>query len=336
MDFSMIEGLVSVIVPVYKAQEYLDDCVSSIRAQTYRNIEIVLVDDGSPDRSGEMCDAYAKEDNRIKVIHKTNGGAANAMNAGLDLAQGEFVIFAASDDTIDADMVERLHKRIDETDSDICICGYKMIYADYTRLVKVPHEKKLSPAELWEAHIEDFRTYIPLSSLQCNKMTRTKLLNKSDGNQIRINEELYNSEDGWFFADCAEAAKNGIVYVDFCPYNYMLASNPSSISKNASYEDMNAFMQHLQEIMLRELPDQEAEIKKTIECQKCATMVVVAHISIINHNKPPFKLKWSAVKTILRDSTSMEEKLSALFMYFLPRPFYRAAFKLYCKRSMSN
>jgi glycosyltransferase involved in cell wall biosynthesis len=329
----MTTGMVSIIVPIYKAEDFLENSVNSIRTQTYTNLEIILVNDGSPDKCGEMCDSFAREDNRIKVIHKTNGGAANAMNAGLDLVKGEFVAFVASDDTIDADMIERMYKRIDESGADICISGYKMIYADYTRLVKVPHEEKLSPSELWDAHIKNFRTYFTLSTLQCNKLIRTAILNLSDSKVIRINENLHNSEDAWFFADCAENAKNGIVYVDTTPYNYMLASNPLSISKSASYEDMNKFMDHLQDIMLRALPEQSEEIKKTITCQKYATMMVVTHIAIINRKKPSFKMKWLEIKTILRNSTSKEEKLSAFLIYFMPKPLYRAAFKFYGKRS---
>ena len=86
-----MEPLISVIVPVYKVEQYLDECVQSIINQTYKNLEIILVDDGSPDRCPEMCDEYARQDSRIKVIHKPNGGVSSARNAGLDIARGEYV-----------------------------------------------------------------------------------------------------------------------------------------------------------------------------------------------------------------------------------------------------
>lgn len=122
--------LISVIVPVYKAETYLDRCVSSIRRQTYENLEIILVDDGSPDRCGEMCDAYAKEDSRIRVFHKENGGQSSARNLGLDNMKGEYVGFVDSDDWIEPDMYQRLYELIQEHNAQISACGTQKDYPD--------------------------------------------------------------------------------------------------------------------------------------------------------------------------------------------------------------
>lgn len=92
--------LISIIVPVYKVEQYLDECVQSIRKQTYTNLEIILVDDGSPDRCPEMCDEYARLDSRIKVIHKPNGGLSSARNIGIESSHGEWIYFLDSDDWI--------------------------------------------------------------------------------------------------------------------------------------------------------------------------------------------------------------------------------------------
>ena len=100
--------LISVIVPVYKVEEFLSKCVNSIRNQTYKDLEIILVDDGSPDNCGAMCDVYALEDPRIKVIHKPNGGLSDARNAGIDIAQGEYIGFVDSDDWIEPEMYETM------------------------------------------------------------------------------------------------------------------------------------------------------------------------------------------------------------------------------------
>ena len=110
----MIQPLISVIVPCYNVEEYLPQCVESIQNQTYRNLEILLVDDGSPDRSGEICDEYAAKDKRIKVIHKENGGLSDARNAALDVMTGEYVTFVDSDDYVAEDYVEYLYKLIEE------------------------------------------------------------------------------------------------------------------------------------------------------------------------------------------------------------------------------
>lgn len=101
--------LISVIVPVYKVEQFLPRCVNSLLAQTYDNLEIILVDDGSPDRCGQICDEYANADNRVIVIHKPNGGLSSARNAGLDIARGDYIAFVDSDDWVDTDCYEKLY-----------------------------------------------------------------------------------------------------------------------------------------------------------------------------------------------------------------------------------
>lgn len=108
--------LVSIIVPVYKVEEYLDECVESLVNQTYSDIEIILVDDGSPDNCPQICDKWALRDNRIKVIHKANGGVSSARNAGLDIANGEWIWFVDSDDTVEANALEELLSNTDDSD----------------------------------------------------------------------------------------------------------------------------------------------------------------------------------------------------------------------------
>ena len=122
--------LISVIVPVYKVEKYLDRCVQSIADQTYRNLEIILVDDGSPDNCGAMCDTWAEKDSRIRVIHKENGGLSDARNAGMAVATGEFVGFVDSDDWLNTQMYHYLYEAIASTDSDIASCGARRVWTD--------------------------------------------------------------------------------------------------------------------------------------------------------------------------------------------------------------
>lgn len=117
-------GKVSVIVPIYKVESYLDQCVQSIVDQTYKNLEIILVDDGSPDHCPAMCDAWAAKDGRVQVIHKENGGFSSARNAGLDAATGTYIQFVDSDDWIEPNMVEALVICAQQTHADIVRCGY--------------------------------------------------------------------------------------------------------------------------------------------------------------------------------------------------------------------
>lgn len=122
--------LISVIIPVYKTEKYLARCVESVRAQTYTDLEILLVDDGSPDNAPALCDDFAKRDARIKVIHKTNGGLSSSRNAGLDVASGIYVSFVDSDDYIDPYMIERLHQVISKHHAEVAMLQYKEVSCD--------------------------------------------------------------------------------------------------------------------------------------------------------------------------------------------------------------
>ena len=120
----MQNPLVSIIVPIYKVEPYLRRCLDSIVNQTYTNLEIILVDDGSPDGCPQICDEYAAKDKRIVVIHKENGGLSDARNAGLDICKGEYIFFIDSDDWIKTDTIEFLYKITQDKKSDIVIGDY--------------------------------------------------------------------------------------------------------------------------------------------------------------------------------------------------------------------
>ena len=115
--------MISVIVPVYKVEEYLRQCVDSIINQTYQDLDIILIDDGSPDKCGEICDEYAKKDDRIKVFHTENRGISAARNLGIDVARGEYIGFVDSDDWIEPDMYEILFRKAKENNADMSMCG---------------------------------------------------------------------------------------------------------------------------------------------------------------------------------------------------------------------
>lgn len=115
--------MISIIIPVYKVERYLRQCLDSILCQTYRDLDILLIDDGSPDRSGEICEEYATKDNRIRVFHTKNNGLSSARNLGLREAKGEYIGFIDSDDWIEPNMYEILLRRLEEKGTDISICG---------------------------------------------------------------------------------------------------------------------------------------------------------------------------------------------------------------------
>ena len=124
--------MISIIIPIYKVEPYLRRCLDSVLAQTYTDLQIILVDDGSPDGCGAICDEYAAKDSRIEVIHQENRGLSGARNAGLALAKGEYIAFLDSDDYVDETMYEKLLQVLLENDADIAECGYRWVKPDVT------------------------------------------------------------------------------------------------------------------------------------------------------------------------------------------------------------
>lgn len=128
--------LISIIVPIYKVEEYLERCVNSLCNQTYTNLEIILVDDGSPDACPQLCEQMAKMDSRIRVLHKENGGLSSARNAGIAVAKGEYVVFVDSDDYIAEHMVETMYQRIKADETDMCISDFCLVDENGTDIEK--------------------------------------------------------------------------------------------------------------------------------------------------------------------------------------------------------
>ena len=126
----MGEELITVVVPIYKVEKYLVKCIDSIIEQSYQNIELILVDDGSPDECPRFCDEYKNRDSRIKVIHKQNGGLSDARNEGLKIATGEWITFIDSDDYVGTNFLEKLYSSVTSVGADISICDYKAVIDD--------------------------------------------------------------------------------------------------------------------------------------------------------------------------------------------------------------
>lgn len=218
----MSKPLISVVIPIYNVEQYLNACVDSVVNQTYSNLEIILIDDGSPDNCPEICDEYAKHDSRIKVIHQKNGGLSAARNAGIDFAHGEFLTFIDSDDFVVRNYVELLYKGIVEFDADISIASF------YTFTKE--NELAISYSELSFTEVtreECFKRYgaikadlsMPFISA-CNKLYKRDLFSS-----IRFSiGKLY--EDAFSTYKLLDDAKK-IVFTSTYLYFYRL--NPQSI-----------------------------------------------------------------------------------------------------------
>lgn len=170
---------ISIIVPIYCVEQYLNKCIESIINQTYKNIEIILVDDGSPDMCPKICDDFAQKDKRIKVIHKINGGLSSARNAGLDIAMGEYVAFVDSDDWINENYIECLYELCEREKCEIAQCGFqKVIDEDNCCQMEKRNSFFFTGREF------SYATY-NLLSWQCN-LVWNKLYKKNLFNEIRF------------------------------------------------------------------------------------------------------------------------------------------------------
>lgn len=214
----MSNPLISVIVPVYKAQKYLDKCVESIINQTYDNLEIILVDDGSPDNCPQMCDEWAKKDTRIKVIHKENGGVSQARNAALDIMKGEFFTFVDSDDWIDDDFIEHLISLCADNDYDFAAAGFYFESTDGSC--------DALKAEFAEYKGDEIITNYLLDKIRpeaCGKLLKSRLI--ADG--VRFDSELKYGEDLRFNYEILKKAGK-ICLSGECKYHYLQNSGNSS------------------------------------------------------------------------------------------------------------
>ncbi len=225
----MDKSMFSIVVPVYGVEDYLDKCVSSVLSQKYTNYEIILVDDGSKDKCPQMCDEYAKKDNRIKVIHKTNGGLVSARQAGAEIASGEYIICVDGDDWIDKDYLEKINNVIKEFSPDIICFGYYKAYPD--REIRVPMDVRIGYYNRENIEMEIFPNMI--SGLKkngfphslCTKVFLRRLYVK---NQLLVNPQIIMGEDAaCSFPTVFEA--NSIFVLPDCLYHYR--QNPVSISK---------------------------------------------------------------------------------------------------------
>lgn len=223
--------LISIIVPVYNVENYIRECIDSILAQTISSFELILVDDGSKDESGKICDEYADTDDRIRVIHKENGGLSSARNRGLDEAKGDYICFVDSDDAVSADYLEKLYAAIKKGNADIVVCDIdapKLSTADMS--VNSPLSMPVLEAKRW-LYDQTSREYV-LMVVAWNKIYAKELLNG-----IRYPEGRLH-EDEFMIGRVLSRAKT----VSFVPDKlYVYRDNASGITSDANRFNLRHF-----------------------------------------------------------------------------------------------
>ena len=185
-------GILSIIVPIYNSENYLEQCINSLLRQTYRNIEIILVDDGSTDRSGGICDIYEKKDARIKVVHKKNGGVSSARNVGIHIASGEYVIFVDSDDWLDEDACQKIAGEIEEP--------YEWYLWSSKRFTN-SQVKKAPPMEKWDSYESLIADIISTSRNPYLRAPWAKVYLRTKLEQVQFPENIYIGEDACLLLD---------------------------------------------------------------------------------------------------------------------------------------
>ena len=211
-----MKELISVIVPVYNCEKYIEICIRSVLQQTYTNLELILVDDGSTDGSGKVCDQYADRDTRVKVIHKENGGVSSARNWGIENAVGDWYSFVDADDFIDKDMYSILMMLQEKTKAEIVQCGYR-------RIENGQEAYSADSGQEYVLETEEALKYLIEGSLFGNALW-TKLFSKKVIEGLWFDENLKINEDVLFNFN-AFVRSEKIVYIDKAKYNYVVHSS---------------------------------------------------------------------------------------------------------------
>ena len=255
---------ISIIVPVYNVEKYLKKCIDSIVNQTYKNLEIILVDDGATDRSGEICDELAKLDNRIKVYHKENGGLSDARNYGVERATGDYIGFVDSDDYIDAEMYEKLYEAITKEDADVAECSFKIIYPDRVELF---NDEEYYNVLGEQEYLEEYLKLKKIFGSVWTKLIKSTIAKKIEFPVGKLYEDTYYAYD---LIDIVDK----YVIMDNPYYNYLMRENSITNAKfNPRIFDLVEIVEKFHMNVYRNYPS----LKEAADCRK-----MYAYFSVLN------------------------------------------------------
>ena len=236
--------LISIIVPIYNTQNFLNKCVDSILNQTYRELEIILVDDGSTDESGKICDKYKLIDNRVKVIHKKNGGVSMARNYGLKMINGEYVIFIDSDDWLENNMIETLYNNMIKYKVDISICNFEIDCKDGKKII-THKEEDLITRDIRDKY-ENLFAKDGFGGYLWNKLIKTEVVKN-----IFFNENIKIEEDVLFLIEVFQKCESIYYNADNILYHYVVRDN-SAVRFSYSIKDITKIKSLEEKLKLKE------------------------------------------------------------------------------------
>lgn len=301
---------ISVIVPVYKAEKYLHRCVDSILAQTFNDFELLLINDGSPDNSGEICDEYAQKDSRVRVFHKKNEGVSATRQFGVEHSLGDYMIHADPDDWVESNMLEEMYTHARNSDYDLVICDY---YKDCTDGIKYC---KQQPSSLKHSVILS-ELFHKLHGSCCNKLVkRTCFLNYN----IKFPSGINYCEDLYVWVILLQNPIK-ISYLNKAFYHYDNYTNVNSISRNYTLEKYNE-RRHFYTII-------RSHLKEEYKFH-CNALLANIAFEAFRHNiftNSEYKEKfYSESKVILCSGTN---KMIKYFSYFSSIGFYKISYQVY-------
>lgn len=308
--------LISIIIPCYNVERYIDRCLESVINQTYKNLEIILIDDGSPDDSGKKCDYWAKKDKRITVIHQKNTGLGLARNAGLKAAHGEYIAFIDSDDYIDCTMYEKLYLQAVSSDSDIVYCGHIKQMNDGSDVLV----KDFEDVEIFERDelVELSQSFFKPSKRDGKMLTMSvwhSIYKRSVINQQFYSEREVGSED-IHFQICAMLNSSRVSFIPDTLYIYCY--NGESLSHTFKLDKFDRY-KRLRQI----INDTYANYGVNFPADYCVFMMafaMVRRISLSNNNRIQ---KQKLISHIVDDSFWDEDHVDVSELDFIKKIFYR-------------
>lgn len=314
----MNEPLVSIIVPVYRAEPFLHKCLDSIIEQSYTRIEIILIDDGSPDRSGSICEEFAKNDPRIYVIHQKNGGVSCARNTGMDCATGQLITFVDADDWLEPKHIEILvHGR---EGWDCSICGYWVENRETSIPWKMERAKNLSAETAMERLLSPFE----FQGSVCNKLFRTALIHEAG---IRFSEDITYMEDMLFCANYFNLCKS-VFCTNQATYHYRQHSASAVGNMRVSEEWLHGRMTAFDALNgVRAVCHSPAAVKLCKAREQTEYMEIL--LRLMKARTMRDKIKWlthkmrTGIGSVLFSALPAKIKVKYVFVTFCPR--------LYCK-----
>lgn len=286
-------NLISIVVPVYNVERHLNRCLDSLKNQTYKNIEIILINDGSTDTSGSICDEYAKNDSRFTVCHKDNNGVSSARNLGIKKSTGEFVLFVDSDDWVEKNTIELLVDTANENDCDFVVFEY---FVDY---LNGNSNQYLHPELNGKISREES---IKHSILPTNRFAVTKMYRRSILNDVRFDENIHLGEDTLFVCNALNKSQKCGYFLSKSLYHYV--QSETSATRNIKFNDKLLSGKDAYEKIIELCENNYPSLTKLAVSQYCEIMMAII--------MEMYKEKDRCEDNIVRYSSCVRKKLFAV------------------------